>query len=210
MRTGIVTRMTVPLLTTAALSGCALLGLGSGSGSESQLERGIAAVQAQDYATARSILEPLFRAHPDDDEGERALVLLTTLELDPRNPARRLYAASDYATSLLNLPELPVWQKPIAEALYLLSIELGGHEQELDRIEAAKDSAVHEAAAAKQRALPVSTRESWPARLRRVEAERDALDKKVESLQASLHAREKELADAKQELQRIKKTLKIK
>ncbi|MEO7670839.1 MAG: hypothetical protein ABIV28_01345 [Longimicrobiales bacterium] len=181
---------------------------GKEDGPEAELKRGIKAAQTQDYAKAREILEPLYRAHYMDETGRRALMALTLAELDPRNATRRLYAASDFATSLIKAPLVPFWEKAAAETLYLLSIELGGLEQEMGRVEAAKDSA-YRAAAASGLVLPSSTRESWPTQLRRVRDERDALTKRVETLTGTLRTRDRELADAKQELERIKKTLKI-
>jgi hypothetical protein len=56
---------------------------------------------------------------------------------------------------------------------------------------------------------PTSPVQSVPQRLNTVQAERDALSKRVTDLQLTLRTRDRELADAKQELERIKKTLKI-
>jgi hypothetical protein len=203
-------RVPVLLVLAVAFAGCAVLGRGAKvPGPEAELQRGIAAAQAQDYVKAREILEPLYRAHYMDETGRQALLALTLAELDPRNSGRRLYAASDFATTLLNAQLISPWEKAAAETLYLLSVELGGHEQEMDRVEAAKDSAEHRADMLKA-TLPSSTRESWPAQLRRIRDERDALTKRVETLQATIRTKDRELADAKQELDRIKKTLKIK
>ncbi len=206
-------KIRVPLLfvLTVAIAGCATLRQMRGPGeAEVELSRGIAAAQAQEYEKARQILEPLYRAHWMDDSGERALMVLTALELDPRNSSRRLYAASDFATSLLNSKDIAAWDKTVATTLYLLSIEVGGVEQQLDRAAASKDSAVNAATAARLGSLPSSTRESWPSQLRRMREDRDALTKRVETLQATLRTRDRDLAEAKQELERIKKTLKIK
>jgi hypothetical protein len=177
---------------------------------ESELARGAAALVALDYTAAREILEPLYRAHFRDRTGQRALLLLTTADLDPRNAGRRLALASDYARMLIEPADTTeAWQRPVAETLYLLSQELGGHEEELADAEAARQQA-QQTAAALQRKLPQSTRESWPAQLKKVRDDRDALSKRVEQLQATIRAKDKDLADAKQELERIKKTLKIK
>ncbi len=211
-------RVPVVLMVAAACASCAMIGGGTrGPSAESELERGAAAARAQDYATARTILEPVYRAHYMDKAGTRALMLLTAIDLDPRNANRRLSAASDYATTLLNSDAMPVWEKPVAETLYLLSVELGGLEQEIGRAEAAKDSAQNLAAAARRANLPSSPRESWPAQLRKMREERDAMSKRLETLQTTVRTRDRELAEAKQELagakqelERIKKTLKIK
>lgn len=199
------------VLVTAALAGCAVMGRGpKGATPDSELARGVAALVAQDYASARAILEPLYRAHYMDKTGQRALMLLTTSELDPRNAGRRLAVGSEYARMMLTKGDsTDTWQRPLAETLYLLSQELGGHEDELASAEAARQRAQQNAAAL-QRKLPQSTRESWPAQVKKIKDDRDALSKRVEQLQATIRAKDRDLAEATQELERIKKTLKIK
>ena len=205
------TRVPLVFVLGIALAGCAMVSsVARRPNHEAELQRGIAAAQAQDYATAREVLEPLYRTYWTEESGRRALMVLTAVELDPRNATRRLYAASDFATTLLNAQEMPSWEKSLAETMYLLSVELGGHEQELDRVEAAKDSAQHAAAAAQRGPLPSSTRESVPTQLRKLREERDALTKRVDALQATVRTRDKDLAEAKAELERIKKVFKIK
>ena len=208
MANKIMTRIPLLLLVTGMTAGCAVLPA-RGPSAESELARGIAAIRSQNYTSAREILEPVYRAHYMDRAGQQALLLLTIADLDPRNQERRLYAASDYASSLLNIKDTPEWERGVAETLYLLSQELGGHEEQLERAEAARQQA-QQTAASLQRELPKSSRESWPTQLRKVREDRDAMAKKVDQLQASLRAKDKELTDVTQELERIKKTLKIK
>jgi hypothetical protein len=207
----IMKRASVLLVVTASLGGCAYLRGPKGPSAEVELQRGIAAIRSQNYTAARDILEPVYRAHYMDKAGQQALLMLTIADLDPRNQDRRLYAASDYASSLLNSATTPQWEIGVAETLYLLSQELGGHEQELDRAEAEKQQAQQTVAALKRQITPPRYQgESWPSQLRKMREDRDALSKKVDQLQASLKARDKDLAEANAELERIKKTLKIK
>lgn len=213
MGTGIKRRTLRLLVLTAGLGGCAVVhgARGPTPTPAAELERGVTALHAQNYTAAREILEPLYKAHLNDYIGQRSLMLLTAGDLDPRNQTRRLSAAQDYAGTLLTTRDTATWQRPLAETLYLLSQELGAREEQLDRVEAAKQQAQHTAAALqKQAALPMTTRESWPEQLKKMRDDRDALTKKVEQLQATIKARDKDLADATQELERIKKTLKIK
>jgi hypothetical protein len=205
------TRTPLVFVVTAALAGCAILRGPDGPSAESELARGIAALRSQNFVGARDILEPVYRAHYMDKAGQQALLMLTIADLDPRNQTRRLYAASDYASSLLNAKDTPQWEVGVAETLYLLSQELGGHEEELDRAEAAKQQAQQTAAALQRQITPPRYQgESWPAQLRKMRDDRDALAKKVEQLQATVKSRDKDLAEANAELERIKKTLKIK
>jgi hypothetical protein len=212
MGMGNIVRASLALALTVGISGCSVIGRVSGAGPEAELTRGVAAARAQDYATARSVLEPLYRAHYMDEYGRKALLVLTALELDPRNAERRLYAAADFAVAALNAKDVPDWEVPLAESLYLLSQELGGHEEALARAEAAKQQAQNVAAAAvaDRRAALQSNREPWPTQVRKLREANDELKKRADALQAAVRARDKELAEANQELERIKKTLKIK
>jgi hypothetical protein len=207
---GIMTRGPLLAAVMVVVAGCATLRGSGGPSPESELERGVAAARAQDFSRTREILEPLYRAHYMDEIGHRALLVLTAAELDPRNSARRLYAAADYAGSLLNSREIAAYQVPIAESLYLLSQELGGHEEELARAEAEKQQAQSAAAAADRRASLRSNREPWPTQVAKLREANEDLKKKVDQLQGTVAKRDKDLAEAKEELERIKKTLKIK
>lgn len=187
------------------LGGCAMLTRGDGPDAEAELARGLAALRAQEYAAARSILTPVFESSWQERTGQQAALALAAAELDSRNPTRRLWAGADMAGRFLNIPDVAPEDVPVAETLYLLAVELGAQEEALARADSAKVQAEQAAAAAR----PRSGVQTVPARLRAVENERAELAKQVTQLTQSLRARERELAEARQELARIKKTIKI-
>lgn len=197
------------------LSGCALIRGEPAAMPERQLERGLAALEARDFVSARAILDPLYRAHWQDAVGQRAMLALIAAELDSRNPDRQLWAAADLSARYLNIEDLPRWQVPVAEALYLIAQELGASEQRIAEAEAEKQQANVEReevqrelqAAEGTRTLPTSTRESVPARIRRLTGERDDLQRRLTAAEQRLAAREVELQAAQTELERIRKTL---
>ncbi|HEX6309039.1 MAG TPA: hypothetical protein VFZ69_12670 [Longimicrobiales bacterium] len=193
-------------LCTVVMNGCGLLALSSEPDPGEQLNAGVAALASQDYARARALLEPLYREHWRSRVGQQALVALIASELDNRNPQRRLWAAADMAARLLTIDELQPWLVPVGESYYLLSLELGAQEERLARADSARAAAEAEVAAA-ARELPASTLESVPARINRITTERDALRRRVTELEQLAEARDKELRDTKQELERVKQTI---
>lgn len=193
-------------LSTAGLTGCAALGIARGSDPREQLNLGAAALGAQEYARARGLLEPLYREHWQERIGQQALVTLIAAELDNRNPERRLWAAADMSARLLSIPSLEPWLVPVGESYYLLALELGAQEERLARADSARAAAEAEVAAA-VRELPSSSRESVPARINRITTERDGLRRRVNELEQQAAARDKELQETKQELERVKQTI---
>ena len=186
----------------ASIAGCAVLRPERGPGPEEQLEHGLAALEVQDYAAAHRLLEPLYRQYWQEPGGQRALLALAASELDSRNPERRLADAADFSARYLGIPDVHAWTIPVAESLFLLAQELGAQEEAAAK--AAAERADEEAA----RNLPESTRESVPARIRRITTERDDLQRRLQAAEQRLATREKELQDAQQELERIRKTIK--
>jgi hypothetical protein len=193
-------------LSTAALTGCAALTMGRHADAHEQLSQGIRALEAQDYALARSLLDPLYREYWQEEVGQHALLALTAAELDNRNPQRRLWAAAEMSARMLSIPELEPWLVPVGESYYLLAIELGAQEERLARADSARAAAEAEVAAA-DRELPASNVESVPARINRIVTERDSLRRRVGELEQQAVARDKELLETKQELERVKQTI---
>jgi chromosome segregation ATPase len=126
--------------------------------------------------------------------------------MENRNPQRRLWAAAEMSARLLSIPEVPTCMVPLAESYYLLAIELGAQEERVARADAARAAAEAEFAAA-VRELPSSTLESVPARISRITTERETLRKRVSDLEQQLATRDKDLRDTKQELERVKQTI---
>lgn len=174
------------------LVGCASLKAPLESRGEKRFDESLAALARGDYRTAHEGLTWVAQNNPDDEEGRQALLVLAALELDPRNPERRVANGTDVAASYLGLQEKPVWTNPVAQTMYLLGLELGAAEE---RVEKAEREA--ERAAARLPSLPGP---SVSARIRTLDQERERLSKRVEAL-------EKQLQEKEQELERIKKTI---
>jgi hypothetical protein len=200
------------VMSIAGAAGCATLAAPTPEpDSRTQLQDGVAAVEAQDYLRARGLLEPLYYQHWMEPVGRQALVALIAAELDSRNPQRRLWAAADMAARLLNLPELEPWLVPVGEAYYLLALELGAAEERVKQAESMRADAEARAERAEQgenaRTLPAQTRRSVPARITEVEGERDELKRELSRLNEQLTVRDRELRETKQELERIRRTI---
>jgi hypothetical protein len=193
-------------LTTAGLTGCAALSVAREPDARAQLDQGVAALEARDYAGARALLEPLYREHWQERIGQQAMLALIAADLDNRNPNRRLWAAAEMSARLLSIPELEPWLIPVGESYYLLALELGAQEERVARAETARRAAEAEVAAA-ERELPASAAESVPARINRITTERDSLRRRVGELEQQAEARDKELRETKQELERVKQTI---
>lgn len=92
---------------------------------ERGLVRGLVALKMGDYGTARAQLSALANACAETPAGNRALLALMSLEIDPRNPDRDLVAARRLGERYLLGPSKPAWTEPTAKTLYLLATELG-------------------------------------------------------------------------------------
>ena len=193
-------------LTTAGVTGCAALSFSRQPDPRDQLNQGVAALEAQDYAAARALLEPLYRERWQERVGQQAMLALIAADLDNRNPDRRLWAAAEMSARLLSIPELEPWLIPVGESYYLLALELGAQEERLARADAARAAAEAEVAAV-ERELPASAAESVPARINRITTERETLRRRVNELEQLVLTRDKELQDTKQELERVKQTI---
>jgi hypothetical protein len=198
-------RRAVLLLVLIALgsAGCAAVFGGSGPDPRVQLQEGIAAVEARQFLRARGLLEPLVYEDPSGPVGQHALLVLIAAELDNRNADRRLWAAADMASRLLSQEQAESWMVPVTETYYLLAMELGAAEQRIAEAESARAAAETRAA----RALPTLTRESVPARIARVNSERDQARRRAEQAEQQLAERDRELLQTKQELDRIRRTI---
>jgi hypothetical protein len=194
-------------LGTAAMTACAAIGFGGvrGERPEDRLARGLASLRAQDFIGARNVLDSLYIEHWAEPVGQRAALAIAAAEVDTRNADRRMWRAADVAARLLNVPKLDPWMVPLAESYYVLALELGAQEQRLAAADAAREDAERRAGA---RELPQSSRETVPAQINRLTAQRDEAKKQADDLLQKLAAKEKELKDTKQELERIKRTIK--
>lgn len=177
----------------AALVGCATLGSVLRSDADERFDAGMRALGNGDYGTARSDLAWVAEHFNHETVGQRALLILAAVEMDPRNPNRRTDVGSDMAASFLRLPERDTWVDPVAQTLYLQSLELGAAEERAERAEEQQQR--------RERELPKLPGPTVTARIKAVEQERDRLAKRVSAL-------ETQLADKDRELERIRKTIK--
>lgn len=116
------------LLPLLVLYGCAGLGLGreEPSGDEDQrLETAAVLVEVGSWDRAERLLRQLASRCENGEEGRRSMLLLTSLLLDPRNPSAIPDSAALMASRYLGLPDAAPLGRPLAEALYVLALELG-------------------------------------------------------------------------------------
>lgn len=118
--------LAVPLGWSCAVGGGAG-GRSYGSGSErTALGDGIRALETGEYETAADRLGWLASRCESGVIGRRALLLLATASLDPRNPDASPDRGASLTAHALALPGTEPEDRVVAEALYLLALELGG------------------------------------------------------------------------------------
>lgn len=181
-------------LVVATLGGCATFSARR-DGNNARFDAGIKALQNGDYSTAEKNLSIVAEQAPDKEIGQRALLTLAALHMDPRNGARKPELGAELAARFLRLPERDDWVDPVAQTLYLLGLELGEAEQRAERAEQAQQEAQ------RTRELPKLPGPTVTARIKAIEQERDRLAKRVATL-------EDQLAQSQRELERIRKTIK--
>ena len=174
------------------LVGCATLKAPLETRGEKRFEDGLAALGRGDYRVAHENLAWVAQHYGREAYGQQALLTLAAMEMDPRNPARRINVGTDVAAGYLRLPEKALWTQPVAQTLYLLGLELGAAEERAERAEREVERTPAK--------LPNLPGPSVTSKLRTVEQERDRLARRVDTL-------EKQLAEKEQELERIKKTI---
>ncbi|CAN5653476.1 hypothetical protein BH23GEM10_BH23GEM10_00420 [soil metagenome] len=198
-------------LSTAAGTGCAAFTTDRGPDPATQLHEGVIALDAGEYARARAILDPLYQELWAERVGQHAALALVAADIDVRNPSRSLWSAADRAARLLNVPGLEPWMVPVIETYYVLALELGAQEERMARAESAlaEQSSVQQAnqAAGSGRMLPQAPSTTVPARIGQITGQRDALQRRLGSVEQELAARDLELKETKAELERIKRTI---
>lgn len=196
--------MTRSVLATVTLalvvSACATVNV-FGDRAEERLAQGLAALERNDFETAVREIGWVASNYSGDEIGRRALLTAAAVEIDPRNPGRRIAYGADLAATYLRQPErTPDWLEPVAQSLYLSALELGAAEERV----AQAQQRVEEV----ESKLPELPSPSVASRLRDATSDRDRLARRVEQLEKDLAERTKKLADTEKELERIRKTLK--
>jgi DNA repair exonuclease SbcCD ATPase subunit len=192
------------------LSACATMQTYLVSRGDDRFAAGLAALRRGDYVTANEELGWVVQRYEGEPIGQKALLTLAAVEIDPRNPQRRLLLGAELANAYVKQPtSRSDWVLPIAQTLHLLSIEMGVAEERVAQVEGEKQEAERTMEEV-ERTLPRLPTGTQPitTRARRVTEERDQLAKKVDQLETQLQEREKKVTDLEKELERIKKSLK--
>lgn len=189
-----------------------------GTDPEQVFASALAALEREDFQTAFDDLVWVYQNAWGEPVGRRALLVLAAAELDPRNPMRRLGVGAELLADYMRAPGTPPANGPVAEALYLLALELGAAEEQIARAEAEAERAEEQAeraraAAAREDAertvaaqpaargpLPELPGPPVTARIRELDAARRALAAENADLEALL-------AECRAELERIEQTL---
>jgi chemotaxis protein histidine kinase CheA len=171
-----------------AVGGCASLGQADQPSPEATFERALAALQEEDFQTAYEHLSWIYYEHSHRPIGERALLTLAAVELDPRNTGRRLDVGAELAGRYYQHPNATPWSGAVSQTMYLLAMELGAAEARLARAEAERERAEREREQAereRQTARAEASRASASAR----QARTDAARARTEAARARAEAR---------------------
>jgi hypothetical protein len=186
-----------------------------------------AAIDAGEFEAARSLLVPRATCTASP-EGREALLLLASLELDPRNERRSPSAALGFASVYLRLPDTPAPGRTLARSLYLLALELDAEAAAAAAVPAAAVPAAAVPAAAVPAAAvnppgaacpqvaadallafdpPPHPPRTLQRRLRALETQRDDLARRLRASEDGRRALEKRLSEVTEELDRVRRIL---
>jgi chemotaxis protein histidine kinase CheA len=165
------------------VGGCASLAHGGQPRPEVVFERGLQALEQQDFRSAYEQFSWVYEVYWDRPIGERALLALAAVELDPRNPDRRLYVGADLAGRHYQLPTARRWNEPVSQTLYLLALELGATEERLARAEAEREQA-EQARARAERERQAARAQAQQAATRAQRAQAEATRARAEARRA--------------------------
>lgn len=118
-----------------ALGGCALLPSEPPPESNAALrfDRGLAALEAGRYETAIEDLSWVYSRCAGREASVRALTVLASLEIDPRNPLARPHVGTELLGRVIQSAGTPEWVRPVAESAFLTALGLGArHPQTAD------------------------------------------------------------------------------
>lgn len=101
-----------------------------------QFDGGLALAGAGDLIAATERLVEVREVCGDSPLGRQALLLMSVIQLDGRNSSRNPDLAAELAATYLALPSTFRWTGPIAEAIYVVALELGAHVPSLTSAEA--------------------------------------------------------------------------
>jgi hypothetical protein len=170
-----------------------------------------AAIDAGDFDAARAVLEPR-AACTASPEGREALLLLASLELDPRNARRSPSAAAEFTSLYLRLPDTPAPGRTLARSLYLLARELNDETIARPPLPVAAALTRVDCPQVPANALlpfepPPTPPRTLRLRLRELETQRDDLARRLRVSEDGRRALEKQLSEVTQELDRVRRIL---
>jgi exonuclease VII small subunit len=204
------------------LPGCAWLsgGLPLPSPAPTPYQRAMDLLERESYGAADTELRQIAASCENGEDGRRALVLLPTLWLEPRNAMAKPDSGAVLAARVLYLPDADPAERFLARTLYVLALELGADPYVRPALVDAPDALALrfsdcEAPVPRTPApLPILGRESLTATVARLERERDALDARAaelgegqRALQQRVEALQAQLQAAQAELQRVRRLL---
>jgi hypothetical protein len=215
---------------TLAIGACAALGSGDSTERNAQLrlDRGLSALEAGRYGVAFDDLAWVYAHCSDQEAGMDALRALAALELDPRNSEARPDIGATLLARLIRGP-MPRPTRSLTETTFLTSVALGApHPADIAPPEATTGEDPHRTALAPQageesvygcgsalpapadpdRALPRLPGPSMAELLTAAEAARDSATTRADSLGLLLEVVQEQLIATREELQRIRRTLK--
>lgn len=186
------------------LTACATTRGGSNGGFADDLLTSTRALEAGDYREATIRLGWLAGDCQAGPHGRRAVLLLASTALDPRNPEASPDEGARLAAAFLGLPGASAGDRAVAETLYLLALDLGagipasagddGGESPagLPRVAPRFDHCGRPVAARPDTMVPVLPDTALATQLRQARARRDSLEARLTELEAEL-ARIREL-----------------
>jgi hypothetical protein len=107
------------------IAGCSYLESAPEPAAPSVFDNGLAVMADGDFAGAESAFRQAASRCESGSDGQRALLFLSFLGLDPRNPAAHPDSAALMAARFLNLPGLTREETLEAEALYITALDYG-------------------------------------------------------------------------------------
>jgi hypothetical protein len=157
---------------------------------EPTLSHGLDALRTGDHASAMGEFALLAALYPGTRTGEQARLLAASIELDPRNPQRRLDVGAAILSDAIAAASDSSDSRPLAETLYLLALDLGAQPPEPDE------------------SLPAFPGTTLASRVRALLDELEQRRHEIERLQQELKQKDQEIQKLSNELERIRKTLK--
>lgn len=204
----------------AILGGCArLFPPPKPSPLELRLDQGVDALDRGNFESAEVTFREVASSCRAGESGRRALLLLSTLALDDRNPWQDPDRAARLAAAYLRLPEVSAVEVSLARTLYVLALDRGAGALSPDSLGLDHDPATAGLArrfsncdgggvVERIRVLPTHPGPRTVDRLEIARAERDSLRLRADSLARSLRASRARITELEAELERIRKLLK--